>query len=61
MFPPGYTAKVPQTRNRLNLRLTCQIDRNRLVAAQCEAGDEFVTKHTSDDVIKLNDIVRFMR
>jgi hypothetical protein len=57
MFPPGYTAKVSQTRNRLNLRLTCQIDRNRLVAAQCDAGDEFVAEHTSDDVIKLNDVL----
>jgi transposase InsO family protein len=57
MFPPGYTTKVSQTRNRLNLRLTCQIDRNRLVAAQCEAGDAFVAEHSSDDVIKLNDVL----
>jgi hypothetical protein len=32
--------------------LTCQIDRNRLVAAQCEAGEDFV-----DDVVKLNNVL----
>jgi hypothetical protein len=58
MFPPGYTAKVSQTRNRLNLRLKCQIDRSRLIAEQREAGNDFVAEHSSDDVVKLNDVTR---
>jgi hypothetical protein len=57
IFPPGYTSRGSQTRSSLGLKLTCNLDRDVLHKAQVDSGDDFLTKYSSTDFVRINNVL----
>jgi hypothetical protein len=57
MYPPLNATRVSRTNSRSNLRLTCNVDREKLRTTQIEAGPSFYEKYASEEFVKFNDVL----
>jgi hypothetical protein len=57
LYSPLNATRVSRANSRSILRLTCDIDREKLQKAQLEAGSSFYEKYASDEYVKVNNVL----